>query len=177
MGWFSMRGSLLSWVAALGVLNPGLAMAQWSFRLALEAPLHTHVFPVDGPTTMTNIADTFQPGVDLIGGYAVLETLSIDLELQTGLFATGSGYSRTPTLIGPGMTYDPHFPLYARVAVPIQVENGVVVFLRLGGGLKFPELGFVRGYFELSVDLALGGNGVKLGSHSVNAALGIWFRM
>ena len=74
--------------------------------------------------------------------------------------------------IGPGMTYDPHFPLYARVAVPIQVESGVVVFLRLGGGWKFIDLGFFRAYFELTVDLALGGNGVKLGSHSVNALWG-----
>ena len=172
-----MRVLLLRWVAALVLLHPGLATAQWSVRLALEAPLHTHVFLVDGPTILTNIADTFQPGVDLIGGYAVLDTLSIDLDFRTGLFATGSGYARTPTTIGPGMTYDPHFPLYARVAVPIQVERGVVVFLRFGGGLKFPELGFVRGYFELTVDLALGGNGVAFGSHSVNAALGIWFRM
>ena len=113
-----MRGSLLRWVAALVVLHPGLAMAQWSLRLALEAPLHTHVFLVDGTMTSTSIADTFQPGVDLLGGYAVLDTLSIDLEFQTGLFATGSGYARTRTTIGPGMTYDPHFPLYARVAVP-----------------------------------------------------------
>ena len=172
-----MRGSLLGWVAVLVVLHPGLAMAQWSVRVALEAPLHTHVFLVDGTTTMTNITDTFQPGVDLLGSYAVLDTLSIDLELQTGLFATGSGYARTPTNIGPGMTYDPHFPLYARFAVPIRVESGVVVFLRLGGGWKFVDLDFFRAYFELTADLALGGNGIKPGSHSVNAALGIWFRM
>jgi hypothetical protein len=173
-----MRGSLVRWVAALVVLQPGLAMAQWSLRLAIEAPLHTHVFLVNGPTTSTSIADTFQPGVDLLGGYAVLDTLSIDLELRTGLFATGSGYERTRTTIGPGLTFDvPTFPLYGRMAVPIQVESGVVVFLRLGGGLKITDLGFFRAYVELTVDLALGGNGVKVGSHSVNAALGIWFRL
>jgi hypothetical protein len=172
-----MRGSLLRWVAVLVVLQPGLAMAQWSVRLALEAPLHSHVFLVDGPTTSTSIADTFQPGVDFLGGYAVADNLSIDLEFRTGLFATGSGYDRTPTTIGPGLTFDPTFPLYGRVAVPIQVERGVVVFLRLGGGLKITDLGFFRAYFELTVDLALGGNGVKLGSHAVNAALGVWFRL
>ncbi|HXJ78735.1 MAG TPA: hypothetical protein VMS64_08660 [Candidatus Methylomirabilis sp.] len=66
-----MRGSLLRWVAALVVLYPGLAMAQWSVRLALEARLHTHVFLADGPTTSTTIADTFQPAVDLLGGYGL----------------------------------------------------------------------------------------------------------
>jgi hypothetical protein len=177
MGWFSMRGSLLRWVAALVVLHPGLALAQWSIRLALEAPLHTHVFLADGMMTSTSIADSFQPGVDLLGGYSVLETLSIDLEFQTGIAATG-GYARTRTLIGPGLTYDPHFPLYGRFAVPIQVESGVVVYLRFGGGWKFVDLGFFRAYFELTADLALGSNnGVQIGSHSVNAALGIWFRM
>ncbi|MGZ3447564.1 MAG: hypothetical protein ACXU88_17895, partial [Myxococcaceae bacterium] len=59
----------------------------------------------------------------------------------------------------------------------VQVESGVVVYLRFGGGWKFVDLGFFRAYFELTADLALGGNGVQLGSHAVNATLGIWFRM
>jgi hypothetical protein len=173
-----MSASPLRWVVALVALQPGVAMAQWSLRLALEVPLHTHVFPVQGETTSTSIADTFQPGVDLLGSYAVLEALSIDLEFRTGLFATGSGHARTRTTIGPGLTYDVQgFPLYGRVAFPIQVESGVMFFVRPGGGLKILDLGFFRAYVELMVDVALGGNGVKLGSHTVNAVVGVWFRL
>lgn len=173
-----MRGPLLRWVAALALLLPGLAQAQWSIRLALEVPLHSHLFLTDGPTASTSIADTFQPGVDLLGGYAVADSLSLDLEVRTGLFGTG-GYGRTPTNIGPGLTYDVStFPLYGRMALPIQVEHGTVFFVRLGGGLKITDWGFFRLYFELTVDVALGAtNDVKPGTHSVNVALGMWFKL
>jgi len=173
-----MRASLLRWVAALVVLQPAVAHAQWSLRLAVEVPLHSHLFLTDGPTVSTSIADTFQPGVDLLGGYSVLDSLSIDLEVRTGLFGTG-GYGRTPTTVGPGLTYDVStFPLYGRMAVPIQVENGVVFFVRLGGGLKITDWGFFRIYAELTVDVALGAtNDVKPGTHSVTAALGVWFKL
>ena len=173
-----MRGSLLRWAAALVALQPGLAQAQWSIRLAPEAPMYSHA-SVGGQSTSTSVADSFQPGIDLLGGYAVLDTLSIDLELRTGLFATGTGYSRTRTTIGPGLTLDvPTFPLYGRLAFPIQVESGTALFVRLGGGLKITDWGFFRAYFEVTLDLACAGNGLSFfGSQTVNAGLGIWFRL
>src|SRR5262249_19182467 len=154
-----MRGPVVRWVLAGVVLLPALAHAQWSFRLALEAPVYSHV-SVDGQGAQYSVGDSFQPRIDLLGGYAGLASLSVDLAVRPGLFATGSGYARTRTTIGPGLTFDPTFPLYARVAFPIQVESGVAYFVRLGGGLKITDLGFFRAYFELTLDLGLGGNGV-----------------
>jgi len=172
-----MRSSLLRWVAALVVLQPGLAQAQWSIRLALEAPMYSHV-SVDGQSTSTSVGDSFQPGIDVLGSYRPVDSLSIDLEVRTGLFGTG-GYGRTRTTIGPGLTLDvPTVPLYGRVAFPIQVESGAALFLRLGGGLKITDWGFFRIYFEVTLDLGCAGNGVGFfGSQTINAALGVWFRL
>jgi len=173
-----MRHPLLLGLGALGLLLvPGRAQAQWSVRLALEAPLYAHA-SVSGQSSSFGINESFQPTLDLIGSYVLGDSLSLDLEFRRGIAATGTGFTRQQTFIGPGLTLDVlTFPLYGRVALPIQVEGGTVLFLRFGGGLKILDWGFFRVYFEVTADLACAGSGVSfLGSQAVNAAVGAWLR-
>src|SRR5262249_47321280 len=126
-----MRHSLLLGLSCLGLLlAPSRAEAQWSLRLALEAPLYVHSSS-NGQSSSFGINDSFQPTVDLIGSYFVTRSVGLDLELRTGIAATGTGYTRPRTSLGPGVTLDdPAFPLYGRVSFPIQVESTVVAFFR-----------------------------------------------
>ncbi len=175
----TMRHSLLAGLAALGLLlGPAGARAQWSARLALEAPLYVHGSGT-GPGDSFGINESFQPTIDLVGSYFVTDALGLDLELRTGLAATGTGYTRQRTWLGPGVTVDVRaFPLYGRASVPIQIEDTVLVFLRIGGGLKVLDLSFLRIYFELTADFPLGGSGVGFfASQAVNAGLGVWLRL
>ncbi len=174
-----MRHPLLLGLAALGLLLvPGRAEAQWSIRLALEAPLYAHTSS-NGESSSFGINDSFQPAVDLIGSYFVSDIVGLDLELRTGLAATGTGYERQRTSIGPGVTVDdPTFPLYGRASLPIQVEGETRLFLRVGGGLKVLDMAFLRLNLELTADFALARSGVSaFGSQAVNAGLGVWLRL
>jgi len=174
-----MRHSLLLGLTGLGLLlAPSRAEAQWSARLALEAPLYVHASS-NGQSSSYGINDSFQPAIDLIGSYFLGWTVALDLELRTGLAATGTGYSRQRTSVGPGVTFDdPTFPLYGRVAFPIQVESTVIAFLRAGGGLKILDMAFLRLYFEVTADFPLAGSGVSFfSSQAVNAGVGVWLRL
>lgn len=173
-----MRRPLLFGLVIVGwVLAPGRAEAQWALRLALEAPLWAHT-TVNGQSSSFGINESFQPTLDLIGSY-VLSDWSMDLELTTGIAATGTGYTRPLTYLGPGTTLDvTTFPLYARASVPFRLEQGFAVYLRVGGGLKIMDLAFIRAYFEVTVDLSLAGSGLTFfGSQAVNASLGLWLRL
>ncbi|HET9156526.1 MAG TPA: hypothetical protein VFN91_07665, partial [Myxococcaceae bacterium] len=112
-----MRRSLLLGLTGVGLLLlPSRAEAQWSFRAALEAPLYVHTTS-NGVSSSYGINDSFQPTADVLGSYFVTQIVSVDLELRTGIAATGTGYSRRRTALGPGMTFDdPTFPLYGRVS-------------------------------------------------------------
>ena len=174
-----MRHSLLLGLAGLGLLLvPSRAEAQWSVRLALEAPLYVHTSS-NGQSSSFGINESFQPAVDLMGSYFVTGSMGLDLELRTGIAATGAGYTRQRTSIGPGVTFDaPPFPLYGRVSFPVQVEETFVAYVRAGGGLKILDMAFLRVYFELTADLPLGGSGVGFfSSQAINAGLGVWLRL
>jgi hypothetical protein len=174
-----MRLSLLLGLSGLGLLlAPSRAEAQWSLRLALEAPLYVHTSS-SGQSTSFGINDSFQPTVDLIGSHFVTGSLGLDLELRTGMAATGNGYTRQRTSVGPGLTFDDSgFPLYGRVSFPIQIEDTVIAFLRVGGGLKILDMAFLRVYVELTADFPLGGSGAGFfSSQAVNAGLGVWLRL
>jgi hypothetical protein len=174
-----MRQSLLLGLSSLGLLlAPSASRAQWSARLALEAPLYVHTSS-NGQSSSFGINESFQPAIDLIGSYFVSSMVGVDLELRTGIAATGTGYTRQRTSVGPGVTLDaPPFPLYARASLPVQVEETVVAFLRVGGGLKILDMSFLRVYFELTADFPLGGSGVGFfSSQAVNAGLGVWLRL
>jgi hypothetical protein len=173
-----MRHPLLLGLGALGLLvAPAHAHAQWSARLALEAPLYAHATS-NGQSSSFGINESFQPTLDFIASWLFADTLSLDLEFRRGIAATGTGYTRQQTFLGPGLTLDvPTFPLYGRIALPVQIEAGTVLFLRVGGGLKILDWGFFRVYFELTADLSCAGSGVTFfGSQAVNAALGAWLR-
>ena len=174
-----MRHPLLLGLAALGLLLvPGRAEAQWSLRLALEAPLYAHTSS-NGQSSSFGVNESFQPTVDLIGSYFVSDIVGLDLELRTGIAATGPGYERQRTSIGPGVTIDDRtFPLYARASLPTQVEGPTILFLRVGGGLKILDMAFLRVHFEVTADFSLAGSGVSVfGSQAVNAGLGVWLRL
>ena len=174
-----MRHSLLLGLTGLGlVLVPSRAEAQWSLRLALEAPLYVHTSS-NGQSSSYGINDSFQPTVDLVGSYFLTRVVAVDLELRTGIAATGTGYSRQRTALGPGLTFDdPTFPLYGRVSFPIQVESSVVATFRAGGGLKILDMAFLRLYFEVTADFPLAGSGVSFfSSQALNGGLGVWLRL
>ncbi|HZJ56522.1 MAG TPA: hypothetical protein VFD38_20425 [Myxococcaceae bacterium] len=174
-----MRHSLLLGLSGLGLLlAPSRAEAQWSLRLALEAPLYVHASS-NGQSSSFGINDSFQPTIDLIGSYFITWMVGLDVELRTGIAATGTGYARQRTSIGPGLTFDaPAFPLYGRFSFPIQVEETVIAFVRGGGGLKILDMAFFRIYFEVTADFPLGGSGVGFfSSQAVNAGLGLWLRL
>jgi hypothetical protein len=174
-----MRQSLLLGLTGLGLLLvPSVARAQWSVRLALEAPMYAHTSS-NGQSSSYGINNSFQPTLDFIGSYFVTQTVGLDLELRTGIAATGPGYTRQRTALGPGVTYDdPTFPLYGRLSFPIQVEDTVIAFVRVGGGLKILDMAFLRLYFEATADFPLGGSGVSpFSSQAFNAGLGVWLRL
>ncbi len=174
-----MRHPFLLGLAALGLLLvPGRAEAQWSLRLALEAPLYSHTSS-NGQSSSFGINESFQPTLDVIGSYFFADTLGLDLEFRRGLAATGTGYSRQLTYLGPGLTLDvPGFPLYGRAALPIQIEDTAVFFLRVGGGLKIIDLAVFRVYFEVTADFPYAGSGVSFfGSQAINAGLGLWLKL
>lgn len=174
-----MRHPFLLGLAALGLLLvPGRAEAQWSLRLALEAPLYSHTSS-NGQSSSFGINESFQPTLDVIGSYFFADTLGLDLEFRRGLAATGTGYSRQLTYLGPGLTLDvPGFPLYGRAALPIQIEDTAVFFLRVGGGLKIIDLAVFRVYLEVTADFPYAGSGVSFfGSQAINAGLGLWLKL
>ena len=174
-----MRQSLLLGLSALGLLlAPSRAEAQWSLRMALEAPLYVRTSS-NGESSSFGINNSFQPTIDVIGSYFVTGSVGLDLELRTGIAATGTGYTRPRTSLGPGLTLDaPAFPLYGRVSFPLQVEETFIAFVRAGGGLKILDMAFFRVYFEVTADFPLGGSGVGFfSSQAVNAGLGLWLRL
>ena len=173
-----MKRSLSASVLGLALLlAPTAAHAQWSIRGGGETPLYFHSSS-NGQSYSFSIGDSFQPTLDIIGGFYVLPILSLDVEFRRGLAATGTGYSRQLTYLGPGVTLDiPATPLYARASLPIQLEDTAVFFLRVGGGLKLIDMAFFRFYLEVSADFPYAGSGVSFfGSQAVNAGLGVWFK-
>jgi hypothetical protein len=173
-----MKHSSLLGLAALALLlAPGRSEAQWSFRAALEAPLYSHT-SAGGQSSSFGINNSFQPTLDVIGSYFFADTLGFDLEFRRGLGATGTGYSRQLTYLGPGITLDvPAFPLYGRAALPIQIEDSAVLFLRLGGGLKILDMAVFRLYFEVTADFPVAGSGVSFfGGQTFSAGLGAWLK-
>lgn len=173
-----MRHPLLPGLAVLGLLLlPGRAEAQWSARLALEAPLYSHTSS-KGQSSSFGINNSFQPTLDVIASY-FFGVVSVDLEFRRGLAATGTGYSRQLTYLGPGVTLDVSgFALYGRASLPIQIEDTAVIFLRVGGGLKIIDLAVFRVYFEVTADFPWAGSGVSFfGSQAFNAGLGLWLKL
>src|SRR3974377_569692 len=113
-----MRQSLLLGCTGLGLLlAPSVSHAQWSARLALEAPLYAHTVSGNQSSSF-GINESFQPALDALGSYFVSDNVGLDLEFRIGFAATGTGYARQRMTLGPGATLDmPGFPLYGRVAL------------------------------------------------------------
>jgi hypothetical protein len=157
-----MRHSLLLGLTGLGLLLvPSRAEAQWSARLALEAPLYVHASeqrPEQLLRHQRQLPAHDRSHRQLLPRPGRWRSTSSS---APGLAATGTGYSRQRTSVGPGVTFDdPTFPLYGRLAFPVQVESSVVAFLRTGGGLKILDMAFppplLRGDRRLSPSPAAG---------------------
>ena len=176
-----MRHSLLLGLSGLGLLlAPSRrrgAVVRSGSRWRRRSTSHTSS---NGQSSSFGINDSFQPTIDLIGSYFITWTgRDLDLELRTGMAATGTGYTRQRTSLGPGVTFDdPTFPLYGRVSVPLQMENTFVSFLRAGGGLKILDLAFLRALLRGDRGLpARRQRGGVFSSQAFNAGLGAWLRL
>ena len=104
--------------------------------------------------------------------------LGFDAEIREGFAATGNGYVRQGTSIGPGITINPPvLPLYLRASLPIHIEPGDVRFdLRGAAGFSF-NLVLLSIYLEGALDFPLAGNGVSaFNSQQLSLGGGVWFK-
>jgi hypothetical protein len=154
---------------------PAASNAQWAVRAGLETPIYTH-FSQNGQSGSYTIGDTFQPAINVLVEYYPVGLIGLGLEFREGFAASGTGYSRTGTFLGPNLTLDFPLGLFARAAIPIHIEPdppGVTMNLRLAGGLKL--LAFL--YLEATADFPMAGSNVSFfGQQQFGIAAGAWFK-
>jgi hypothetical protein len=99
------------------------------------------------------------------------------LEGQFNLSSTNPTYPMTGIYVGPGITLDFPFFLYARASLPVQVTPGSAIWdLRLAGGIKL-QIFVVYLYIEGVLDLPLaGGPTSTFGSQAISVAAGLWVK-
>lgn len=166
---------------------PAMANAQgFGLRLGLETPVYTH-FDQNGQSGSFSIGDSFQPTINVLAEYYVINNVGLGIEFKEGFLATGTlsncvgnncGYQRTGTSIGPNLTLDLNpVPIYVRAAVPIHVEpDPVRIDFRAAGGLKI-GINPIALYLEVLADFPLAGSGVSAFSRQqLGAGAGLWFK-
>lgn len=166
---------LVAGVAALAV--PAVSNAQLGLRLGLETPIYTH-FDQNGRSGSYSIGDTFQPAINALVEYYPVGNIGLGLEFREGFLATGTGYTRTGTNLGPNFTLDlVPLPIFVRAAVPIHVEPGdVIIFFRAAGGLKI-GLPLASLYLEVTSDFPMAGSNVSFfGTQQLGFGAGLWFK-
>lgn len=145
---------------AAALVIPAAARADWGIRAGLEMPVGTHIN--DGGSY--SIADSVQPALNLMVLKGPSDLIGFGLEGRIGFAASGNGYQRTGTAVGPAMIVNvPVLPLYVRASLPIHLEpSPVTVGVRLGAGFKF-NLPFVGIYLEGTADMPLAGGNTDAG--------------
>jgi hypothetical protein len=162
-------------LAAFALALPGAAHAI-GIRAGLEAPIIGHTSAAGGNTF--SFADSLQPAVDVLISAYPTSMIGLDAEIREGFAATGSGYRRSGTSVGPGITINPPvLPLYLRASLPIHLEpDDVTVGVRGAAGLSF-SLAILSLYLEGALDFPLAGNGVTAFNAQVfSLGAGVWFK-
>src|SRR6266849_10657389 len=170
----------LTLIAGIAVLCvPAVSNAQFGLRGGLETPFYTHVEST-GRSGWFSIGDTFQPAINVLAEYYPIGNVGVGLEFREGFAATGTGYTRTGTFLGPNVTLDfVPIPLFVRGALPIHLEPDVrYVNLRLAGGLKI-GIPLASIYIEGTADFPLFGDNVTAFSSPTQFGLGagLWFKL
>ena len=152
---------------------PGVSNADLALRGGLETPIYTH-FSQNGQSGSYWLGDTFQPAINVLAEWYPIGLLGLGVEFREGFAASGTGYSRTGTFLGPNVTLD-FEGLFARGAIPIHIEPGdVTMNLRLAGGLKI--LGIL--YIEATADFPMAGSNVSFfGQQQFGVGAGVWFKL
>ncbi len=173
------RSSLLALVVALAIPTAASA-AEFGLRGGLETPLYAH-FSNDGTSGSYSIGDTFQPTINLLAELYPVSLIGFGVEGQIGVAATGDGYSRTGTKIGPNVTFNfAPVPLFVRAALPIHIEPGdAFLNLRAAGGLNLPLIPKLMSlYVEAAFDFPLAGNSLDpFSAQQINVGAGLWFKI
>ncbi len=178
------RRLLPSLVLAAALVTPVAARADWGIRAAYLVPMYvnTGVSPTSGASIYTyGVGQQWLSNLDVLASWYPLTWLSIDVEGQFNLSQASALYPMTGIYVGPGVTFDFPFFLYARAALPIQVSgtsccglSTPTAFLRAGGGLKL-DIFFLRLYLEATADFAYAGSGITFFSaKTINVAAGLW---
>ncbi len=157
---------------------PAISSAQIGVRGGLETPIYTH-FDQGGRSGSFSIGDTFQPAINVIGEYYPIGLVGLGVEFREGFAATGTGYSRTGTNVGPNVTLDlGPLPVFVRGALPIHFEPGDVTWnLRLAGGLKI-GIPLASLYLEATADFPMVGSNVSFfGQQQFGFGAGLWFKL
>jgi len=148
-------------LAAALLAAPLAARAEAGVRIGLEANIATHT---DSGTTV--ITDNWPLAGNLMLSYWTPGSfLSLDLELSEQFFLNSpvNTSSRIGTVLRPGVRLTaPLLPVYARIALPINLENATgereKVDLRLGVGFNIPLVLFSI-YVEGDADFPLSSSG------------------
>jgi hypothetical protein len=158
-------------VAAVLLAAPFAARADIGLRVGGNATIANHNNPANGQSSTNVITDHWPVGLDAMLSYWLPgQIVSIDLELgEQWLANSPSANSRVGTVFRPGVRVSPPvFPVYARVAVPINFDQPApysreTFDLRMGLGVTIPVVLF-KIYIEGDADFPLGGGNVNVPS-------------
>jgi len=168
----------LTLIAGIAVLCvPAVSNAQFGLRGGLETPFYTHVEST-GRSGWFSIGDTFQPAINVLAEYYPIGNVGVGLEFREGFAATGTGYTRTGTFLGPNVTLDfVPIPLFVRGALPIHLEPDVrYVNLRLAGGLKI-GIPLAALYIEATADFpVIQSNVTVFSTQQFGVGAGLWVK-
>jgi len=169
----------LTLIAGIAVLCvPAVSHAEIGLRLGLENPIYTHV-DSGGRSGWFSIGDTWQPAINALLEYYPIGNIGVGVEFREGFAATGNGYTRTGTFLGPNVTFDAQpLPLFVRAALPVHLEPDYrYMNLRLGGGLKI-GIPLAALYLEATADFPLFGDNVSAFSSPTQFGVGagLWVK-
>ena len=171
--------TLMMVVGLAALAAPAIANADWGARLGIETPIWWHV-DQSGQSASYWIGDSFQPAVDALVEYYPIGNLGIGVEFREGVLATGTGYTRSGTSLGPNVTLDlGPVPIFLRGALPVHVEPGDATWnFRAAGGLKFglPALAL---YIEATADFPLAGSSITpfKSGQQFGIGAGLWLKL
>ncbi len=169
----------LTLIAGIAVLCvPAISHAQFGIRGGLETPFYTH-FDNNGLSGSYWLGDTFKPAINVLAEFYPIGNVGLGLEFIEGFTATGTGYTRTGTFLGPNLTIDfGPIPLFVRGSFPIHLEPDVrYMNLRLAGGLKI-GIPLVSLYAEVTTDFPLFGDNVSaFKTQQFGVGAGVWLKL